>query len=130
MIKKLRISVEGKSYDVEVEMLDEVGAPPPARSTGGGNRGSRVSAPATAPAAPVASSSAGGDGEVTSPLGAVVVSLDVAVGDTVTEGQKVMTLEAMKMNTIVNAPGAGKVAAIHVKAGDGVEEGQKLLTIA
>lgn len=129
MIKKLRISVEGKSYDVEVELLDEGGVPAPSRSIGG-NRGARVSAPASAPAPPAAPVAAGEAGDVTSPLGAVVVSLDVAVGDAVTEGQKVVTLEAMKMNTIVNAPAAGKVTAIHVKAGDGVEEGQKLLTIA
>ena len=64
-----------------------------------------------------------------SPLAAVVVSIDVNIGDTVEEGQKLITLEAMKMNTIVAAPAAGTVQAIHVKAGEGVEEGQALIEV-
>jgi len=66
---------------------------------------------------------------VTSPLAAVVVSVDVAVGAAVEEGQKVVTLEAMKMNTVVTAHKAGTVKAIHVDAGDGVEEGQALIDL-
>ena len=45
------------------------------------------------------------------------------------EGAQVATLEAMKMNTYVNAPRAGKVVSIGVKAGDSVEEGATLLVI-
>ncbi len=128
-MKKLRVSVEGKTYEVEVEMLDEgKSSPAPRRPKSGG--GSRVAAPAPAAAPKVASSTGGGDGDVTSPLGAVVVSIDVAEGDAVEEGQKVITLEAMKMNTVVTAPKAGKVSAIHVQPGDGVEEGQKMLTLS
>jgi biotin carboxyl carrier protein len=63
-------------------------------------------------------------------LAAVVVSVDVAVGDAVSEGQTVITLEAMKMNTIVSASSAGTVGAIHVKAGDAVEEGQAMVSIS
>jgi len=59
-----------------------------------------------------------------------VVSADVAIGDTVAEGQTVITLEAMKMNTIVAATQAGTVTAILVKAGDAVEEGQVMVTLA
>ncbi|ADE53821.1 biotin/lipoyl-containing protein [Coraliomargarita akajimensis] len=130
-MKRLRITVEGKSYEVEVELLDEgftaaaPAAPRPASSA-------RVSAPVATPkpAAPKpAAAPAGGAGDVPSPLAAVVVSVDVAVGDTVEEGQKVITLEAMKMNTIVSAPVAGTVSAINVAAGDAVEEGQSLVTI-
>jgi biotin carboxyl carrier protein len=128
-MKRLRISVEGKSYDVEVELLDEdFTAPAPRASTGS----ARVSVPVAAPAAPKAApaAAAGGEGCVTSPLAAVVVSVDVAIGDTVTEGQTVITLEAMKMNTIVSAPAGGTVSAIHVSASDAVEEGQAMVTIA
>jgi biotin carboxyl carrier protein len=67
---------------------------------------------------------------VGSPLAAVVVSIDVNVGDAVEEGQKLVTLEAMKMNTIVVAPAAGTVKAILAKPGDGVEEGQALVEVA
>lgn len=134
-MKRLRISVEGKTYEVEVELLDEGFASSAPRSAAR-TSSARVAAPAAAPApaapAPVAPApAASGDGAgVVSPLAAVVVSADVAVGDTVTEGQTVMTLEAMKMNTIVAATHAGTVSAILVKAGDAVEEGQVLVTIA
>jgi biotin carboxyl carrier protein len=58
-----------------------------------------------------------------------VVSIDVPIGAEVTAGQQVITLEAMKMNTVVSAPAGGTVKAVHVAAGDSVEEGQALLTI-
>ena len=134
-MKRLRISVEGKTYEVEVELLDEGFSSPAPRSaapTSSARVAAPVAAPAPAPAAtPAPAPAAAGDGNgVVSPLAAVVVSADVAVGDTVTEGQTVMTLEAMKMNTIVAATQAGTVSAILVKAGDAVEEGQVLVTIA
>ena len=117
-MKRLRISVEGKSYDVEVELLD-----------GAFTAAAPVTAPApvAAKAAPVASA---GAVSVTSPLAAVVVSVDVAVGDVVEEGQTVITLEAMKMNTFVSAPSGGTVSAISVSTTDAVEEGQVMVTIA
>lgn len=66
---------------------------------------------------------------MTSPLAAVVVSVDVAVGQTVNEGDKLVTLEAMKMNTVVAAPHGGTVTAISIKQGDAVEEGQVLVSV-
>lgn len=131
MKKNLRITVEGKSYDVEVELLDggdttEVVRPTAPRSS------ARVAAPVAAPvkkAAAPAPAASGGDGDVTSPLAAVVVSIDVAVGDAVSEGQNIVTLEAMKMNTMVTATKSGTIQAIHIKAGDAVEEGQAIITI-
>jgi len=130
-MKNLRITVEGKAYDVQVEMLDEENAasPAPRRASGGS---ARMAAPAPQKAAPAAKAVAASaeDGTIVSPLSAVVVSVDVAVGDAVAAGQKVATLEAMKMNTIVFASVAGTVKAILVSAGDGVEEGQGIVEIA
>ena len=130
-MKRLRISVEGKTYEVEVELLDEGFHTHSPRPTSVAS--SRVAAPVTAApaakAAPAAPSGPAGDGDVVSPLAAVVVSIDVAVGDTVQAGQQVVTLEAMKMNTIVSAAAAGTVTAIRVAAGDAVEEGQPMLSI-
>ena len=51
------------------------------------------------------------------------------VGAVVNEGDLVITLEAMKMYTAINAPRSGTITAIHVKVGDAVEEGQALYTI-
>lgn len=127
-MKNLRITVEGKTYEVQVEMLDEENEAAPAVRRAAPTR---VAAPAPVrAAAPKTVPTAGGAGQVVSPLAAVVVSIDVAVGDAVAAGQKVVTLEAMKMNTIVSALSAGTVKAILVKAGDGVEEGQPLVDIA
>ncbi|MDQ8194095.1 biotin/lipoyl-binding protein [Coraliomargarita sp. SDUM461004] len=128
-MKRLKVTVEGKSYEVEVEILDEGSvAPAPRRASSGG--GTRVAAPVAAPKPKAAAPTAAAGGSVASPLAAVVVSIDVNIGDMVEEGQKLVTLEAMKMNTIVAAPAAGKVTAIHAKAGDGVEEGQALVDVA
>ena len=131
MKKQFRITLNGKTFDVVAEMIGEedhaavapvAASPRPARSAGA----------AAAPAAPAAGRpvvQAAGEGDVASPLAGKVVSLHVSVGATVEAGEKVVTLEAMKMNTVVNATAGGKVTAIHVAAGDSVEEGQALLTI-
>jgi biotin carboxyl carrier protein len=53
----------------------------------------------------------------------------VSVGQDVKEGDHLLTLEAMKMNTFVFAPQSGKVVEIKASVGDAVEEGQALMTI-
>jgi glutaconyl-CoA/methylmalonyl-CoA decarboxylase subunit gamma len=130
-MKKLRVTVEGKVYEVLVEVLDE-GAPSAHPPIAAANNGSPVSTPAPAPVAPVAprSSPTAGAGDVTSPLAGKVVSIDVKTGDTVAEGAQLVTVEAMKMNTYVFAPISGRIGAILVNAGDGVEEGAVILRIA
>lgn len=130
-MKRLRITVEGKAYEVEVELLDEGAGE--SRSTHHRPKAAsaRAAAPVAAPApTPKAAPAAAGDGAVVAPLSAVVVSVNVEPGASVTEGQTVIVLEAMKMNTVVVAPAAGTVGAVQVKVGDAVEEGQVLLTLA
>lgn len=125
-MKKLRITVEGKTYDVLVEVLDEPTAPAAAPAVARPVSSASVAPVASAAPAPRA---AAGSGDIPSPLAGKVVSIDVKIGDSVDEGAQVATIEAMKMNTYIYAPRAGKVAAINVKAGDGVEEGASLLTL-
>lgn len=131
-MKKLRITVENKTYEVEVEVIGQEDAAPVAAPRPVAASSVAVSAPVAAPApapAPAAAAPAGA-GDVVSPLSAVVVSVDVKPGQAVKEGDKLITLEAMKMNTFVNAPHAGTVSAIHVSAGNAVEEGQPLLALS
>lgn len=125
-MKKLRITVDGKSYDVQVESLDEA------------EQASAVlRSPITLTSAPVVSSPsaaavaapAAGPGDVVSPLAGRVISIDCKIGDKVAVGDQLVTIEAMKMNTYVNALATGTVSAIHIEAGDGVDEGQALLTV-
>ncbi|MFT3782666.1 MAG: acetyl-CoA carboxylase biotin carboxyl carrier protein subunit [Nibricoccus sp.] len=126
-MKKLRVTVEGKAYEVLVEILDEgtqTAAPMPVTPANVGPV--PVAAPAPKPAAPKGNA---GPGEVVSPLAGKLVSVDVKLGDTVAEGAQVATIEAMKMNTYIYAPKAGKVTAINITPGDGVEEGTVILVI-
>ena len=60
------------------------------------------------------------DGKLRASMNGRVVALQVAVGDTVTAGQPLLTLEAMKMEHVHAAPRAGRVAALHVSLGDQV----------
>lgn len=129
-MKKLRVTVEGKAYEVLVEVLDEgtqTAAPMPAAAVS-----MAQVAPIAAPAAPkpAAKPSSAAPGEVVSTLAGKLVSYDVKVGDTVAEGAQVATVEAMKMNTYIFAPKAGKVTATLITPGEGVEEGTVILRIA
>lgn len=129
-MKKLRVTVEGKVYDVLVEVLDEgtpAAAPRAAAPVAAPAIVASVAAPAAAPAA--APRGPAGSGDIASPLAGKVVSLDVKVGQTVAEGAQVATIEAMKMNTYIFAPKAGTIAAILVNPGDGVEEGTVMIRL-
>jgi biotin carboxyl carrier protein len=120
-MKRLRITVEGKTYEVTVELPNETASSAPVASAG-------VSAAASSPVSASALSAAG-PGMVVSPLGGNLVGLSVKVGDTVKEGDQVAVLEAMKMNTYINAPSAGKIAEVLVAVGTAVQEGQALVRI-
>jgi len=128
-MKTLRITLEGKTYDVAVEVLGENAAPVPvAPAPAPPPLAPVASAPAPAPA-PAAPAPAAGAGAVLSPMAGQVMKIKVAVGTAVSANQEVVVLEAMKMETPIYASAAGTVQAISVKEGDAVAEGQVLLTI-
>ena len=118
-MKRLKVTVEGKVYQVMVEPVaddapDFVSAP-------------AATAPSPASQAPAASS---GGTPVPSPLAGKVVTIDVSVGQAVSEGSQLMVLEAMKMNTYIYAPADGSIGNILVSEGDTVEEGHDLILMA
>jgi len=137
-VKKLRVTVNGVSYEVEVEVLEddeEGGAPygfPPA--TGVSQRAAAPPAASPPAATPKPSSSpttapAEAVGKVvTSPIAGVVAEVKVSVGDEVKENDLLIIIEAMKMHTNISSPSAGKVSEIKVKAGDAVQQEQVLVT--
>ncbi len=61
------------------------------------------------------------DGEILSPMPGKVIAVEVAEGQAVTKGQKLLTLEAMKMEHTLTAPFDGTVAQLTVAAGDHVQ---------
>jgi acetyl-CoA/propionyl-CoA carboxylase, biotin carboxylase, biotin carboxyl carrier protein len=67
---------------------------------------------------------------VLSPMHGLVVDLGVAKGDSVSEGQVVAVIEAMKMMNEIRAHRAGRVSAVHVATGSTVENGARLITLA
>ena len=127
MKKTLRINLEGKSYDVEVEVLDgNVSSPVAVASVASAPATSTVSAaPAPVAAAPIA-----GGTPVVSPMMGLVFKTKVNVGDKVAMNQEVVVLEAMKMETPIYAPVAGTIASINIKEQDSVSEGQVLMIIS
>jgi len=64
-----------------------------------------------------------------SPLPGVILEISCKVGDSVKKGQKVMILEAMKMENVINAEKDGVVKTIKVNKGDSVLEGAELAVI-
>ncbi|WP_413665039.1 sodium-extruding oxaloacetate decarboxylase subunit alpha [Microbulbifer sp. CNSA002] len=112
------VTVEGQSYTVTVADGGDLTNIAPV--SGG--------APASAASAP--SVPATGGEPVNAPLAGNIFKVMVKPGDQVSEGQAVLVLEAMKMETVVSAPRAGNVASVAVKEGDSVAVGDALLSIA
>jgi oxaloacetate decarboxylase alpha subunit len=109
-----RVTVNGTAYEVAVEDLP------------GGTKITSV-APAAAPAAKPAPS---GTGKIVkAPLTGDVLKLLKQPGDAVKNGEEILILEAMKMETKVVSPYDGKIMAYLVKAGDKVENGDSLVEI-
>ena len=144
-MKKLRITVDGKTYEVEVEVLGSriasvapaaapapvAAAPAPVAAAPAPVASAPVAAPAPKPAAkPAAPAAPAGANDVVSPLAAVVVSVNVKEGQQVKAGELVVMLEAMKMNTPINAVADGTVAKVNVAPGQSVEEGQVLISLS
>lgn len=123
-MEHLRITVAGKVYDVVVEKVDQ----PEFESVASPVRAASPAVVAR-PLAPPAAKSAPAAGDCTSPLAGIVQAVEREVGAAVNAGDLVITLEAMKMYTAINAPSSGTITQIRVKVGDAVEEGQVLYTI-
>lgn len=140
MMKHLRVTVDGKAYDVLVEELVHDVDAPPHQSFAPPTPHAAAPAPTVAPAAPTAAAAApspispapssGGPDDRVAPLAGIVVEINVAVGDVVAVDQPVAVLEAMKMKSVIGAHKAGRVTAIYVSTGDGVEAEQPMMTIA
>lgn len=141
MSKKFRITVNGESYEVEVEDLGgeapvmrrqaaPVAAAPAPVAPAVSIPQPKAQPVAAAPAAPAAAKpAAGGQGSVTAPMPGTVLDVKVKEGDQVKAGQTVLILEAMKMENEIAAPVAGTIKSINVAKGAAVNPGDVLVTI-
>lgn len=130
-MKNLRISLNGQVYDVQVEVLadDESRYPGGSVPTKVPLAAPALANPAPAPVAPrPAPVQAAGGGSLVAPIVGSVTQILVEVGATVQENQPVLVLDAMKMDTYINAPKTSTVAAIHCRIGETVQVGQKLIS--
>lgn len=110
---KLQVTVEGKSYEVEVEVLEE-------------HDGVRT-APFQSAQIHAAGSSDGSEKVCRSPVTGLAIKVNVEPGQQVQPGDLILVLEAMKMETNITAHSAGRVKSVHVAAGDSVKEHQVLV---
>ena len=133
-MKEFLITVNGKSYEVQVEDLGETtsSAPsvipvPPVQSA------PRVAPIPNAPAAPKAAPApvavAGGQKAVKCPMPGTIIKINVNVGDAVNSGTVMCILEAMKMENEIVASVDGTVDAIAVTKGAAVNSGDVLISI-
>lgn len=135
---KVNLSIEGKQYQVTLKDLtarpiiaevdgqtyevwpeEEQTLVPTAKS----------SAPTPAvPAAVAPVPAAAGSLTLSAPLPGVIISIEVKEGQSVSSGQDLYVLEAMKMKNSIKANRSGKIASIHVNPGDLVKHNQPILT--
>jgi biotin carboxyl carrier protein len=128
-MKKLKITLDGKSYEVDVEILKDDDAPTmPFIPMAAAPVAAPLSTPAPVAPKPAAPSVGGGGNSLTAPMNGVVIEIPVKVGDDVKSGQVVVVLEAMKMKTNVSSDRDGKIASINISPNDSVESGQVMLT--
>lgn len=109
------VTVSGEQFVVQVSEGGEIGAIQPK--------------PHSQPVETAKASATASGEPVPSPLSGNIFKILVSVGQQVEEGDVIMILEAMKMETEISAPQSGVVASIHVKEGDSVQVGQTLLAL-
>jgi biotin carboxyl carrier protein len=135
VVRRYRVTVSGRTYEVEVEELASGGTA--AHLAGRPAPQTSAPAPATAPSTqgepavtgkPAASPGRGGT--VSSPLPGKVLAVRAQVGQKVKRGDLLMVIEAMKMENEIYAGEAGTVHKVHVAVGQNVETGDPLAELA
>ncbi|MBS4056078.1 MAG: biotin/lipoyl-binding protein [Bacteroidetes bacterium] len=119
------LEINGTAYSVEVERkLTTSKTPKLVRSAVDSSANLHASVPKTnSPDAPK------GSGTIKSPLPGVILDVFVREGDTVKVGQKLLMLEAMKMENIIESDKDGRIASIKKNKGDQTMEGEVLIVI-
>ena len=142
-MKEYKLKIDGKDYAVSVNGVEENimnvvvnGKAHKVELESDAERPVSVARPTTVkpsaketPAAVVPTPSTGAGKALKSPLPGVILDIFVNVGDTVKNGQKVLLLEAMKMENNIDADKDGVIVEINVAKGNSVNEGDTLMVI-
>ena len=125
-MSKYRITVEGKTYEMDVELIGANGAvvAPVAKAAS-----PVVTAPKAAPAPAKAKPAEVGSGSVVAPMPGTILKVLKATGDAVKAGEVVLILEAMKMENEITAPASGTVGSLNLTEGSTVAGGDLLFEV-
>ena len=125
-MSKYRITVEGKTYEMDVELIGANGAvaAPVAKAAA-----PVAAAPKAAPAPVSAKPAAVGSGSVAAPMPGTILKVLKATGDSVKAGEVVLILEAMKMENEITAPVDGTIESLSLTEGSTVAGGDLLFDV-
>ena len=119
-----QVSVNGQTYSAKVEGLDSVAPKPRSIKRVGTSTAAAIDTNIVSTPNPVAQK-----GAINSPLPGTILSIGVTVGQSVKRGDKLLVLEAMKMENDVLSDRDGTISQILVNQGASVQEGQTLIVI-
>lgn len=124
------VEVNGSAYHVEYEKPITKQARKVIKSVTPAVSAARpAAAPASAPVSAPKPAASGAGTTVTSPLPGIILDINVKEGDAVKKGQKLLVLEAMKMENVIESTADGTVTSIKVNKGDSVLEGAPLVIV-
>ena len=119
-MSKYKITINGKEYEMDVELMD--GSAPAVKAP------AKVSKPAPAPVSKAAPAAAP-KGATVSPMPGTILKVNVKEGDTVKAGDSVVILEAMKMENDITSPKDGVVKKLFVSEKQAVAKGEALFEV-
>ena len=137
---KFNVEIDGQMYAVEIENLhsrpvvavvdgERFEVWPEETQTAGQSlqAAPQIAVPESGPASPSPAPTTSSGKELTAPLPGVIVAVLAKPGDSVSRGQELMTLEAMKMKNAIKSHRDGVIDAVPVGVGDQVAHGQPLV---
>lgn len=129
-MSKYRITLEGKTYEMEVDLIGENAASQPvAKKEHGEFKGAVNDPPVRVVNTSAQKQTVKNTGVVMAPMPGTVIRVEKAVGDTVKAGELVLILEAMKMENEILAPIDGTIFSINCVDGGTVASGEVLFEV-